>query len=82
MVEAAGIEPVTTGYRNLVMACDFRILTLPMNDLRSRVECSAVLPSHGDIWETASPWGVRTPPSLARVSAGRGIESLSRFHNP
>lgn len=42
--EAAGIEPSSRHYRNLVMAHDFRSLTLPVNDLHRFVECSAVLP--------------------------------------
>ena len=35
---AAGIEPAFAGYRNLVMARDFRSYALLVNDLRSRVE--------------------------------------------
>ena len=60
--EAAGIEPASRHYRNLLMARDFRILVLVVNDLRSRVECSAVLPSHEDILETAPNHGQPAAP--------------------
>ena len=80
MVEAAGIEPVTTGYRNLVMARDFRTSTLLVNDMRGRLECSGVLPSAlqcSPVMETF--WrrrGAISTPDARLSSSGRVVTNL------
>jgi hypothetical protein len=85
---AAGIEPVTTGHRNVVMARDFRSFTLLVNDLRGRVECSGVLASAlecSPVMETFWRRGGIQPedyrdirPSWTPVS-GTGLGKSSRF---
>ena len=53
MVEAAGVEPAPPQNANWLMARDFRRNSLEMRCLLGDSLCSGVLPSLGDIVETA-----------------------------
>ena len=53
MVEAAGIEPVLNVNTNPVMSHDFGFYDMKTFELPRRFESPGVLPSLGDIMETA-----------------------------